>query len=92
MNGEPIEGANSLEYEATETGNYTVSFSYADGCVGEETSEEVSMVIQSVRENQLSSLNIYPEPIKWKYHYRSERVGYCKCLFLNRSFGISMET
>lgn len=62
LNGEPIEGANAMEYEATETGLYTVMYSYEDGCIGEESSEEISMVIESVEESGINGLSIYPNP------------------------------
>lgn len=61
LNGDPIAGANAMEYTAVENGDYSVYVVDANGCSG--TSEEVTIIVISVEENDASYLLFYPNPM-----------------------------
>jgi hypothetical protein len=62
LNGQPIAGENGLSITATESGVYSVSYTYETGCTGTAFSDVVNIVIEGVAENTTQTLNIYPNP------------------------------
>jgi hypothetical protein len=62
LNGEPIDGANGQSYEATVSGAYSVTYSYDFGCVGQASSVVEDVIVVGLKEENLSRLNIYPNP------------------------------
>jgi hypothetical protein len=62
LNGEPINGANGQSYEATESGTYSVTYSYDFGCVGEASSVIEDVVVVSLDELNSSEIRVYPNP------------------------------
>ena len=62
LNGEPIDGANGQSYEATVSGAYSVMYSYDFGCVGEASSVVEDVIVVGLKEENLSRINIYPNP------------------------------
>jgi hypothetical protein len=62
LNGALIDGANELVYQATESGDYTVTFSNDFGCVAESSSTLEDVTVTGVREQEHIALKLYPNP------------------------------
>jgi hypothetical protein len=62
FNGQLIAGQNGPSITATETGVYSVSYTYETGCTGTASAEGVNVVVEGVGENSLQTLSIYPNP------------------------------
>lgn len=62
FNDEPIAGATSQTYTATENGDYRVQYAYIDGCISEASSEVTNVVISSVLNLEKIVLKVYPNP------------------------------
>lgn len=62
LNGEPINGANGQSYEATESGTYSVTYSYDFGCIGEASSVIEDVVVVGLDELNSSEIRVYPNP------------------------------
>jgi len=60
LNGNPIGGANSYQYSATQSGNYTVSYTLS-GCSG--TSSSKGVTINPCIPNIVYSSNLTPQPV-----------------------------
>jgi fibronectin type 3 domain-containing protein len=60
LNGSPIGGATSYQYSATQSGNYTVSYT-SSGCPG--TSSSKSVTINPCIPNIVYSTNLSPQPV-----------------------------
>lgn len=69
LNGDLIANANSLTYTATENGDYSVQFSYEDGCVSEATSTVVPVLISSIPSTTNPNFNFYPNPTNGIINY-----------------------
>ena len=63
LNGEPIANANEQNYNATENGNYSVQYSYIDGCVSEASSEITPVIISSLSNTENTTVRIFPNPV-----------------------------
>ena len=59
LNGNPISGATSQSYSASQGGPYTVTVTDGNGCVG--TSAPISLSVTSVQNNS-EGLLVYPNP------------------------------
>jgi len=62
LNGEEIPGANEQTYTATENGDYSVQYSYIDGCISEAASEITNVVVSSIISLENATLRVYPNP------------------------------
>jgi hypothetical protein len=62
FNEEAISGATEQTYTAAENGNYSVQYSYIDGCVSEATSEVTNVVVSFVFNLENTALKVYPNP------------------------------
>jgi hypothetical protein len=62
LNGELVDGANGQTYEATESGAYSVTYSYDFGCVGEASSVVENVIVVGSDEKNFSRIEIYPNP------------------------------
>jgi hypothetical protein len=62
FNGEPIDGANDIAYQAEETGSYSVVYSYDFGCVAESTSEIEDVIVIGLDEQLNQIFELYPNP------------------------------
>jgi hypothetical protein len=60
INSNSISGANQQSYTATQTGNYKVEVTSADGCTG--TSAEVNVVISGIETIGTIAISVYPNP------------------------------
>jgi hypothetical protein len=60
LNGSAISLANAQSYTATQTGNYKVDVTSADGCTG--TSAEVNVIISGIANLASASIAVYPNP------------------------------
>jgi hypothetical protein len=61
LNGNPIEGANTLNYTASADGNYTVEFSYDFGCTSA-ASSEIVFVSTAIHHSENPHTVLYPNP------------------------------
>jgi hypothetical protein len=62
LNGVEIEGANELVYQAMESGDYSVTFSYDYGCTSESSSTIEDVAVISVDDKAQVALSLYPNP------------------------------
>jgi hypothetical protein len=60
LNGSPISGATGQTYTATQTGNYSVIGTDANGCF--DTSAAVAVVVNGITEANTLNAHIYPNP------------------------------
>lgn len=60
FNSNSISGADQQSYTATQTGNYKVKVTSADGCAG--TSDEVNVVISGIETVDAAAISFYPNP------------------------------
>jgi hypothetical protein len=93
FNGSPIAGAIAQNLDATATGNgqYTVTVTNADGC--EATSGVYDLTNLGVKDNNLSSVEFYPNPIRNGSRLTielSESMGTLNQIELHSSTGVSV--
>lgn len=62
LNNNAISGATGQTYTASEAGNYHVVYSYSDGCVGSESSNQVNFDPSGVDDLQQNDIAVYPNP------------------------------
>lgn len=79
LNGSPISGATSQIYVATQTGNYTVTETNANGCTGT-SAITVITITGIVSQPELSAIDIYPNPNNGSFNLilnadKSERIN-----------------
>lgn len=69
LDGELIPGQNGQTLIATVDGNYSVRYSYDTGCVGEEDSEVILVLVSDVANlGNKTTFNCYPNPVgAWVY-------------------------
>lgn len=80
FNGDAIEGATEASYEATESGDYYIEVTSAEGCTVAST--EVSLEVNALDELGLNSLTIGPNPFSDEVNLTisSEKSGTYKLL------------
>jgi hypothetical protein len=74
LNGVEIPGANGQTFTATESGNYSVTYTSTTGCPSSETSDEFFAEIVSVNELANLAWSIYPNPTAGELFVRKSNV------------------